>query len=337
MEGGSLHIVTPLIESPILSEKWNVKVLLKMDFLQPSGSFKMRGIGRRCQKALKEGGCTTFVCSSGGNAGLAVAHCGRKLGVKVTVVVPESTGPGTIEKLRKLGAHVIIHGPYWDVADQLARKLVDEDGGNSAYIHPFDHPDLWEGHSTMAIEIGNQLEEMRIQRKPKAIVASVGGGGLLTGLLLGLDKIEWTDVPIVAVETLGAASFHASMSAGDLTTLKEIKTVAVTLGARTVCHQAFKLSHGIKTSKGEPRVIPQIVSDSDAIKACLDFADDHRVLIEPACGASLAVLYESSKAQDGVLENILRQSEPQDVVVVIVCGGSGVSLKLLEEWRSKLE
>ena len=61
------------------------------------------------------------------------------------------------------------------------------------------------------------------------------------------------------------------MSAGDLTTLKEIKTVAVTLGARTVCHQAFKLSHGVKTSTGEPRVIPQIDSDSDAIKVIFRF------------------------------------------------------------------
>ncbi len=85
-----LHIETPLIESVPLSACVQGNVWLKMDALQPSGSFKLRGIGYACQEYIREG-AKSFISSSGGNAGIAVAYAGRKLGMPVTVVVPETT------------------------------------------------------------------------------------------------------------------------------------------------------------------------------------------------------------------------------------------------------
>lgn len=154
--------------------------------------------------------------------------------------------------------------------------------------------------------------------KPDAIVLSVGGGGLLCGVLEGLHKVEWTDLPIIAVETEGAASFFASVVSGHLVTLDEIASVATTLGARTVAQEALAWTrrHAIQ---------PWTVSDRAAVEACLNFADDHRILVEPACGAALSVIYDRALP----LKHL-------KTVMVIVCGGAGVSRSLLKEWDKQV-
>jgi L-serine/L-threonine ammonia-lyase len=150
------------------------------------------------------------------------------------------------------------------------------------------------------------------------VVVSVGGGGLLCGLLEGLHQVGWKDVPVLAVETEGAASFAASVRAGCLVTLDRITSVATTLGARTVAAEALAWTR-------RHRITPWTVTDRAAVDACLRFADEHRVLVEPACGASLAAVYGRA-----------RPLQDLDPVVIIVCGGAGVSLRLLEEWKAKV-
>ena len=90
-------------------------VYLKLDAMQPSGSFKLRGIGYTCQKAIAEG-ANALVSSSGGNAGLATAYAGQRLRAPTTVVVPETTPEFIRERLRSLGAQVIVHGSQWSEA-----------------------------------------------------------------------------------------------------------------------------------------------------------------------------------------------------------------------------
>eukprot|EP01103_Thecamoeba_quadrilineata_P008093 TRINITY_DN1787_c0_g1_i1.p1 TRINITY_DN1787_c0_g1~~TRINITY_DN1787_c0_g1_i1.p1 ORF type:complete len:140 (+),score=11.83 TRINITY_DN1787_c0_g1_i1:26-445(+) len=105
------HIESPLLLSRPLTNHIGIPVYLKMDSLQPTGSFKIRGLGYACWQAVKERGATSFVCASGGNAGFAVAYAGRCLGLPVTIVLPEST-PVHIRHL--LASHeqanVIVHG-----------------------------------------------------------------------------------------------------------------------------------------------------------------------------------------------------------------------------------
>lgn len=105
----ALHIETPLIESSVLSRLTRKSVWLKLDALQPSGSFKIRGIGHACEVYAAKG-ARRFVSSSGGNAGLAVAFAGQELGIPVTVVVPETTTQRAKELLRSENAEVIVHG-----------------------------------------------------------------------------------------------------------------------------------------------------------------------------------------------------------------------------------
>lgn len=323
-----LHIPTPLLLHRPLSAALGKQVLLKMDNLQPSGSFKLRGIGLMCQRAVAAG-ASHLVCPSGGNAGFAAAVAGAALGVRTTVVVPQTTGENVRRAIAAIGAKVLVHGSVWDEANAEAQRLCDLPG--AVHIPPFDHPDIWEGNASIideavlqAAAIGRPAsvagaidgaqgpaESLMSQVPFDVVVCSVGGGGLLCGVLEGLHRNGLADVPVLAVETAGAASFAAAIDAGCPVTLPAIDTVATSLGARRVAQAAchWRLRHDIRSV---------VVSDSDAVDACVRFADDLRALVEPACGAALAVGYADLPALAGF-------SRP----LFIVCGGIGIDLATL--------
>lgn len=304
-----LHIKTPFVPSHMMGDRLNGDIWLKLDALQPCGSFKARGMAAACQQFLADG-YTSFVSSSGGNAGLAVAWAGRLLGVPVTVVVPESTKDRPKELIALEGAEVIVHGESWQEAHTLATEMAVD---GAALLHPFDIPTIWSGHASMVHEIA------QTGVKPDAVVLSVGGGGLLIGVALGLDQVGWGDVPVLAVETHGAASLHGSRLAGKHITLDKIDTIATTLGAKKVANKAFELVQS-------GRVHTHVVSDKAAVDACGRFLDDHRILVEPACGAALAAVY----AGCDFLQN-------KQTIAVIVCGGAGITQAQLSQWQANLK
>jgi L-serine/L-threonine ammonia-lyase len=303
-----LHIPTPLIESAPLSRAAGCAIWLKLEALQPPGSFKIRGIGAACEHYAQQG-AKRFVSSSGGNAGLAVAYAGRHLGVPVTVVVPETTSARAKDLLRLEGAEVIVHGASWQEANALAQSMLSD---SDAFLHPFDNPLLWTGHATMIDEVA------ATGNRPDAVLLSVGGGGLLAGVMEGLARNGWGDVPVLAVETHGAASLHAAMQAGQPTTLDAVTSIATSLGARQVCAKAFGLSQG-------GQVHSLLVSDREAVAACSRFLDDHRLLVEPACGAALAVAYAGAPALTAYAK-----------VLIIVCGGATATADNLRQWTTQL-
>lgn len=307
-----LHIQTPLIPSLALSEKTGKAIWLKLEASQPSGSFKMRGIGHACKTYLAQGK-TRFVASSGGNAGLAVAYAAHQLSVPALVVVPVATSQQVKTLLQQMGAEVIVQGASWQEANDALQSLIQPE---DAFIHPFDDALLWQGHASLVEEIAKDFQKQDL--KPDAIVLSVGGGGLLAGVHRGLAAQGWTDVPIIAVETEGAASLHDSMQAGKRIQLEHIHSIATTLGAKQICQQAFTVTQ-------EHPVHPVLVSDEAAMRACVDFADAQRIIVEPACGAALAPVY----ANHEVLE-------PFQTIVVIVCGGSSATVADLQSWRHAL-
>ncbi|WP_129778998.1 pyridoxal-phosphate dependent enzyme [Peristeroidobacter soli] len=302
-----MHVETPLIESLPLSAKAGFQTFLKLEAVQPTGSFKARGVGHACVEYQKRG-ARRFISSSGGNAGLAVAYSGRRLNVPVTVVVPKTTTPRAKRLIEMEGAEVIVHGDAWNEANAMALTLVD---ANSAFIHPFDDPLLWAGHATLVDELARQAD------KPDAIVLSVGGGGLLCGVCEGLKRNGWNDVAVVAAETRGAHSYSQALAAGKPVLLPGIESIASSLGARAVCERSVELA-------GQFRIESVVVSDAQAVSGCLMLLEEHRLLTEPACGASLAALTEKSS----VLSRAKR-------VVVVVCGGVGVNYQQLLDWHSK--
>ena len=300
----ALHIETPYFESQALTCHAGRSIWLKMEALQPPGSFKIRGVGLACQTHAQRG-VKRFISSSGGNAGIAVAYAGRQLGIPVTVVVPQTTTERAQALIRLQGAEVVVHGPSWQEANAFAVSLLTP---SDAFIHPFDDPLLWQGHATMVDEMATQ------GAKPDALVLSVGGGGLLSGVVEGLHRNGWADVPVIAVETRGADSFAQSLAAGERITLSAITSIATSLGARQVCAQAWGLTQ-------QHTLHSAVVSDHDALAACEAFVNDQRVVVEPACGAALAAVYGR-----------LPVLAPFKTVAVVVCGGVTASLAQMQQW-----
>ncbi|AGS23917.1 pyridoxal-phosphate dependent enzyme [Rhizobium etli] len=308
MASASLHLDTPLAQTSPRYSASGKALWLKLDALQPSGSFKLRGVGRLCQHEVENGAREIF-CASGGNAGIAAAHAGRALGVPVTIVVPETTAVDVRQTIAATGANVLVHGSVFDEANDRAVALARS--REATYVHPFDHPLLWDGHATLIDEVVAKGAAF------DCVVTSVGGGGLLAGIVAGLRRNGLSDVPVIAVETEGAASFHASLEANDRISLPAITSIATSLGARQVAQHVFDLpkQHPIESV---------LVSDADAVAACLKFADAHRILVEPACGAALAV----ADVHAGLLSRF-------DNPLIEICGGIGVSLEKLRLWQEK--
>lgn len=304
-----LHINSPLIKTEKILKKKNQNLYLKFDSSQPSGSFKIRGIGLACQQ-YKDKGAKMFVSSSGGNAGMAVAYSGNKLNIPVTVIVPETTTNTAIELIKSQGATVIIEGVDVDASHKYAIKLLKKD---VYYIHPYDNKIVWQGHSTIIDEILNS------NIIPDLIILSVGGGGLLCGISEGLIRHDIPNIPILAVETEGANSFENAYKNNSNIGISSINSIATSLGAKKVSDKAFEC---IDINN----ITCEVVSDYSAVKACSDFYKDFNVLVEPACGASLSVLYDNST-------NLIGKKN----ILVIVCGGIGVSKDKLKYWQEHLK
>ncbi|WP_085694857.1 MULTISPECIES: pyridoxal-phosphate dependent enzyme [unclassified Pseudomonas] len=299
-----LHIRTPLILHPTLSTPQR-RIWLKLENLQPGGSFKLRGMGLLCSQAAAQGKFKV-VCPSGGNAGLATAVAAARLGLQACIVVPHTTPEATRARIRRAGAEVIVHGKVWDEANQRARELAG--AADTEYVPAFDHPVLWRGHSSMVDEILEDCPQV------DTVVTSVGGGGLLAGILTGLLRHGRRDCRIVTCETQGAASFAAAVEAGHPVRLSRIDTVATSLGAAQVA--AWPVAH-----IGEFAHRCLVLSDDDAILGVVRYASDLRQLVEPACGVSLAVAYLDHPAL----------ADAHDVVI-IVCGGVSISAQLVAGW-----
>jgi len=297
-----LYVQTPLIQSHPLSTASSRTVFVKQEALQPPGSFKIRGIGLLCEEHAQNG-AQRFISSSGGNAGIAVAYAGRMLHIPVVVVVPDTTTERAKSIIRQEEAEVIVHGASWQEANEFALSMV---GPSDAFIPPFDHPRIWTGHATIIDEIA------QAGVKPDAIIVSVGGGGLFCGVIEGLHRNGMANVPVIAVETEGAASLHASIQTNQRVELPSISTIATSLGAKKVAKQAF-------TYTQQHEVKSVIVSDTQAVSACLRFVDDHRIVVEPACGAALAVVYENHPSL-----------KDYKTVVCIACGGVTMSVEQLQ-------
>lgn len=320
-------------------------IYLKLENLQPSTSFKSRGIGffildhvQNSHSQLYSSNTSKqyFYTSSSGNAGLGCVHASVTLGCAATVVVPLSTSDSVVGKLKEAGAQgVIRYGNSWVDADTRLRDMLvkrKEKGGNVVYVPPFDDAGVWRGHAAIVSEIVEQLEERRgcySTRKNKVnegdmcsdgIICSIGGGGLFSGIMQGLSNHSLLDTTkIIAVETRGADSLSQSILVGKLITLPAITCIANSLGARTVCQRA--LEYGL-----EENVKSIELEDREAVDTCKMFLDNKRILVEPACGVTLTICYE------GRLKKVIPGLREGSSVVIVVCSGSNISFEILEKY-----
>jgi len=301
----TLHHKTPLFYSYALSDKLDKEVWFKMDCYQPTNSFKVRGVGQLCVEKA-QAGANHFIIASGGNAGMATAYAGRQLGIRTTVVIPTTTSQAIHQKLEQLGANVKVFGDVWDESNVYAKSLCQKEKATN--IHPFDHPAIWRGNATVIDECALQMDP------PDLVLVSVGGGGYFCGVIAGIERNNWHNTKVATAETKGAASMHDAIVAKKRITLDKIETIATTLGAKRVAERALQdaLQH---------EVTPYLVSDSQAVDACHQFLDEMSCLVEPACGAALSAVYHR-----------LPIIEEAERILVLVCGGGGMTLQKMNEY-----
>lgn len=305
----SAYVKTPLRPLTRVNRRSGKNFQVKLECFQPTGSFKLRGVSRFFEEQ-REAGVRRVVCASGGNCGCAAAYCARQMGMDCTVVIPGTASGYMAEVIRREGAEVLTAGEIYDDAEDFARRLVQEDPG-ACFLHPFDHPALWSGHATLVDELAGQTE------KPDAIVVSVGGGGLLNGVIQGMDRNGWGDVPVIAVEVEGAAKLPLALRAGHPVDLERIDTLANTLAGRRVTQQTIDYA---KTHT----ILPYITTDERAANALLEFVEDFRIIVELACGAPMSVAYDLPEI-----------AAPYQNVVIVACGGAGVDLPLLLRYKER--
>lgn len=270
-----------------------------------------------------------FYISSGGNAGLAAVCAARSLSYPCTVVVPRSTRPIIIRKLRDAGAtDVIAHGETIAKADEYMHEVVMKERreGDSKDVvkialHPFDHEAIWDGNSTIVDELIQQLPpaDKDDQRAvpADAIICSVGGGGLLNGLVMGIERqrellatetnrfkntenyITTSDkknINLLAVETDGTDSLALAMSKKSLVSLSRITSQASSLAVVRVSSRTLEYSMSPPPGVAVHSVV---LSDADAARGVLRLLDDERLLVELACGVCVEAAVGDAQKQHG--------------------------------------
>lgn len=265
-----------------------------------------------------------FYINSGGNAGLAAVCAARSLGYPCTVVLPVTSSPLMVRKIRAAGAtQVVQYGETIAAAGEYMRGVLMaentgvEDDVVRIALHPFDHEAIWEGNSTIVDELAEQLppwddddddddedNEHKVRRENNgelpvdAIVCSVGGGGLMNGLIQGIERQRKStppkrDIHILAVETDGTASLALALQKNALVTLPKVTSMAVSLACVRISQRTFDYCMSPPPGIAIHSVT---LSDAEAARGCLRLADDERILVELACGVCVeAVVGDTPK------------------------------------------
>lgn len=296
---------TPLIRSFYLERKIKKEVYLKLEYLQPTRSFKVRGA---CSKALslspeelKQG----LVTASGGNHGLGVCYAGKELEAPTTVFLPNGTNQETIETIKKWGAKVFLHGKAWDEANIAGQKYAVDNA--KTYIHAFDDIAVVRGQGTIALEMLEQNPFL------DAIIVSVGGGGLISGIGLVARQMK-PEIRIYGVETVGADAVTQSFHQGTLIELPAITSIAKTLGAKKTTQATLDRINAVVDDM-------QTVTDQEALDSLKIMLNYEKILLEPASSCSVAAL---------LLNKF--NFEDMDRIGIILCGAN-VTLNELKKWK----
>jgi threonine dehydratase len=278
---------TPVIEVDAAGRP----VLLKLELLQHTGSFKARGALNRLLTGAT--GHERVVAASGGNHGLAVAWAARQLDLSVEVFVPEATPPMKVEWLRQYGAEVVVGGAFY--ADALAASEARAAETGALVVHAYDDPAVVAGQGTVAAELTEHAADLDV------VVVAVGGGGLIGGMATWLAGSR---TRVAAVEPERIPTLHAALAAGGPVDVDVGGIAADSLGARRMGRHGFDAA----VAAG----VESVLVPDDAIAAARRWLwDEVRIAAEPGGATALAAL----------LTGALRPG-PGERVGVVVCGGN---------------
>ncbi len=265
---------TPCLAARSLGAEAGARVFLKREDLQPTGSFKERGAAHALARLTPAQRRRGVVAASAGNHALGLARHGPRLGVPVTLVMPERAARVKVERCRGLGATVVLVGDSFAEADVVARECADR--GGACYVHPFDDPAVIAGQGTLGLEILRQVPQL------DAILVPVGGGGLLAGVATAVKSVR-PDVVVIAVEPAAAAKLSAARDCGRPTDIAVAPTFADGLAVSRIGRHTFASSQG-----RVDQVV--VVSESEIAYAMLRLFDAERTAVEGAGAVTVAAL-----------------------------------------------
>lgn len=286
---------TLLDHSPFFSELTGANVFLKLENLQFTGSFKLRGAFNKLLSMTSEQRAAGCVAASSGNHGAAVAFVMSKLDTKGVIFVPEGTSTAKVETIKNAGGKVQFIGTDGLDTEKFARKYAAENG--MYYLSPYNDEDVIAGQGTCGVEIAKQLPQV------DAIFIAVGGGGLISGVGSFLKLIN-PSISVVACQPAASAVMTESVKAGEILELQSQPTLSDGTAGGI---EADAITFDICRTVTDDYVI---VSEDQIAEAIRQFIDAHHMLAEGAAGVALAGLKLRADKYEG--KN----------VVVIVCGGN---------------
>jgi threonine dehydratase len=293
---------TPLADAPALSQKLGAQVMLKLENLQGTGAFKMRGATNKLLSLSEEERARGVVTCSSGNHGRALSYVTQKLGVHAVICLPEPVPENKREAIRRLGAEVIIAGNNADEAMAYADKLAEE--RQLTMVSAFDDPYVITGQGTIGLELLEDFPQI------DTAIIPLSGGSLLSGISLALKSAK-PDLCIIGVSMERGPAMVRSLEAGKVVEIVEEPTIADGLagGLGEHNHYTFPL-----VQKYIDETV--LVSEEEIADAMAFALDEHRLVVEGAGAVGMAAILSGKVKQYG-----------QHVAVVI--SGSNVNLPLL--------
>ncbi len=293
---------TPLERSKTFSEMADADVYLKLENLQTTGSFKLRGAYHRIYRLGDAAKRRGVICASAGNHAQGVAHAATLLDVASTVYMPLYAPPTKIIATRSYGARVILKGESYDDAHVAAVQHAKRD--DLTFVPAFNDPDVIAGQGTIGLEMHRELEDIDV------VLVPVGGGGLISGIAIALKQLQ-PDVTVIGVEAEGAQAMLRSLQQGELTPLTSMSTIADGIAVKHPGELTFKLVQRYVDSM-------VTVTDEELARTLYLLLQRAKLVVEPAGAAGLAAVLSGTV------------SYPGKNVVTVISGGN-INLLLLTQ------
>ena len=293
-------IKTPFVSSFSLSEITGSKIYLKLESLQRTGSFKIRGAYNKLSQISEKN--ISVIAASAGNHAQGVALAAKLLGIKSRVVMPENTAVNKMLTVKELGSEIILEGNSFDEAYKYARKLELESG--DTFVHPYDDPDIISGQGTVGLEIVEDLKVIDV------IFVPVGGGGLISGVAIALKEIN-PEIKVIGVESINSASLSISLKSGRITETEDKRTIADGIAVKRIGELNFEIA-----KKYVDDVI--LVTEDEIEEALMVLAKKKRLVVEGSGAVGLAALLK--------IEN-----QYKDKNVVLLISGGNIDINLLSK------
>ncbi|MBO6504082.1 MAG: pyridoxal-phosphate dependent enzyme [Kordiimonadaceae bacterium] len=303
-----------IIHTPLFPSRQNPDFLFfKADNFQRTGSFKIRGAMNKLSKAMAngEGTSTRFITASSGNHGIGAATAAVDLGADLTVVLPENVAPLKLERIKAIGANVVVAGAEAGASEMEAQKLADSEG--YVYISPYNDPDIIAGQGTIGVELLDDFGGGQIDN----IFISLGGGGLVSGIASVL-KIANSKTKVWGVSAKNSAALDASIKAGRVVETEHLPTVADAV-AGGIDETTVTLPLACET------VDHLLQCTEEEIEACMgELAFDEGMVVEGSAALALAGYHQVASTIEG------------ETSVVLLCGGN-ISREQVQQILSKEE